>query len=606
MLDVFSRASITPSEVWAGDSEEFIIRLTVGNDYTPGPSRLILDFMCMLGASCPTTEVNEASGYVEVYVDNPDVTYVKHCWSLETREFETRGVPTPREGQRLFVLDLSEGLKAGDVIEVHWGETLGGFGPGAKVTTVVPRTNFENRVDVRYFENQNKGLPDLARSFEGYDRPTPDAVKSLAYRIKARHPHHLRLIRKPHKSLLVPYDRFWNVADVAEAGDIVNTEPEIPVRNPEGVFEYQDKHIAITTKGLPLTQSADMADVHDGYNLYWGDVHTHSIHSCDVLERSAMDMTPADLMVFARDRAGLDFFSVTDHHQPSHEKAYHIGRDRWNDTLEAIRTHDKPGEFAVIAGSEWRDARGDTVLLYNWLPEYDEITNPKLEDIRDLWRAFEGKNFISIPHLHNGGWQCPGRLRENEWWVPRDLERMEPVLEMFSDHGSYEREDVLENGRALCKRFRPDQSAMAFLKKGIKYGFVGSSDDHKGHVGVNGLTAVFARSLDKDALFDAYRSRRVYCTTNARIRLVFTGNGALMGSVVRNETEKRLLIDVVGENRLKRVDLFRNGDLYKRYCPEGLAFKQEAMIREDEPSNWYVRVTQLDNHIAYSSPIWFE
>jgi len=29
-------------------------------------------------------------------------------------------------------------------------------------------------------------------------------------------------------------------------------------------------------------------------------------------------------------------------------------------------------------------------------------------------------------------------------------------------------------------------------------------------------------------------------------------------------------------------------------------------VREDEPSNWYVRVTQQDNHIAWSSPIWFE
>ena len=110
----------------------------------------------------------------------------------------------------------------------------------------------------------------------------------------------------------------------------------------------------------------------------------------------------------------------------------------------------------------------------------------------------------------------------------------------------------------------------------------------------------------KDAIFEAYRGRRVYGTTNARIRLVFSGNGHLMGSAVPNASRKEFLIDAAGENALKKVDVFRNGDHYQRLVPKGKAFQDELKVDDDEPSFWYVSVTQVDNQIAWSSPIWFE
>jgi hypothetical protein len=158
----------------------------------------------------------------------------------------------------------------------------------------------------------------------------------------------------------------------------------------------------------------------------------------------------------------------------------------------------------------------------------------------------------------------------------------------------------------MIKSRRPDRYGSHFLKQGLRYGFVCNSDGHKGHVGSNGVTAVFAKSLDKDAIFEAYRDRRVYGTTNARIRLVFTGNGRLMGSAVPNASRKEFVIDAAGENALKKIDVFHNGDHYQRLVPEGKAFKGELKVDDDEPSFWYVRVTQIDNQIAYSSPVWFE
>jgi hypothetical protein len=183
---------------------------------------------------------------------------------------------------------------------------------------------------------------------------------------------------------------------------------------------------------------------------------------------------------------------------------------------------------------------------------------------------------------------------------------VEPVLEIFSCHGSYEREDAIEQHIALIKQSRPDRYGLAFLERGYRMGYVCNSDGHKGHVGSNGVTAVFAKELTRDQILEAYRARRVYGTTNAQIRLIFTANGQLMGSVLPNSGAKTFEIKAIGERPLKKVELFRNGALAKRWRPEGTQFQTEWTATDDNPGFWTARVTQLDNHIAFSSPVWFE
>ena len=311
-------------------------------------------------------------------------------------------------------------------------------------------------------------------------------------------------------------------------------------------------------------------------------------------------MRPGDLMKAARERSGLDFFSVSDHHQPWDEERRKIGRKNWEETIEAVKAHNKTGKFVVFPGFEFRGPRGDTIITFGWEPKYAEIDKPKWQTIRDVWAGLKGKDYLCQPHFHN-----TGKLKKGQWWESTG-DRIEPTLEIFSCHGSYERKDALENGRAMIKRFKSDRCAAYFISKGYRYGLAGNSDGHKGHVGLNGLTAVFAKRLDRKSIFEAYRKRHIYGTTNARIRLVFTGNGKLMGSVIPNSKEKIFLIDVVGENNLKKIDLFRNAKPYKRFIPAGKTFKIEFKVADEEPSNWYVRVTQLDKHLAFSSPVWFE
>lgn len=597
---VFLSADLTPTEILAADSAEFIVRITIGPGYTSAPSRIIFDLPGTLGMSRPNRLHTEENGFAESYVSNPHVQYQTRVWDMEILDFPTRNKGSWRGmAARMVVLDLSEGLTEGDTIEMHWGDTREGFGPGTKATSVVPRPNYECAVHIRYFDNQDEGLPDLGRSFEGYTRPQPTAQIELPFRVLPREPHHLRLIRKVDKALLLPHDMFYNVAEDVELGKLADITGRAQL-NDFNVYEYANQSVAVKSRGLPMTETPAMHDAFDGYNIYWGDIHTHSAFSNDCIEREKMDMSPADLMCFAQHRAGLDFYACTDHHQPWDKPRNQIGRERWEETLEAIRTYHSPGELVIFPGIEFRCKRGDTAVVFNRLPEYDEIARPEWTDIRALWKGLEGKDYLSIPHFHN-----LGGLEGDEWWENIDT-GIEPVLEIYSCHGSYERAEALEHRISMSKRSRPERYGAYFIERGLRYGFVGNSDGHKGHVGSSGVTAVFAKSLDRRSILEAYRKRRVYATTNARMRMVFTANGQLMGSVVPNTSSKELLIDVEGENTLKKIEVFRNAKPYRMLVPEGKRFREELKIDDNEPSSWYVRATQVDNHIAFSSPIWFE
>ncbi|MBI5722753.1 MAG: DUF3604 domain-containing protein [Planctomycetes bacterium] len=598
-MEIFRQAELTPTEVFAGDSNEFIIRLTLGNDYVAGPSRIMADLPGTLGMSRPALLHTEDNGFVAAYVSNPRVTWTVRNWDMEIVEFATRDKGSWRGmAQRIAVLDLSAGLAAGDVVEIHWGDSGHGYGPGTKVTTVVPKKAYRPVIHVRYFSDQTRGVPDLGRDFKGYDRPVPDAVVSLDFLIRPREPRRLRLIRRPDRAMLLPLDVFWNVADVKDTTGLIQAS-QSPADNGSGVFEYFDRNIAVKTRGLPLHETAGMIDVLDGYNIYWGDIHTHSAFSNDCIEREKLDSDAGDLMDFGRRRAGLDFMAITDHHQPWDVERNRIGRPYWDRTMEALARHDRAGEFLVFAGIEYRDKRGDCVAVFNWTPAYDEIDRPEWKDIRQVWQGLTGRDYLTIPHFHNGGW-----LEQGQWWSPNDL-NVEPVMEILSCHGSYEREALCEQARSMGKRFRPDQSAEYFISHGYRMGHVGNSDGHKGHIGSSGITAVFAKELTRKAILDAYRARRVYATSNPRIRLIFTANGAMMGSELPQAEEKIFRIEAVGEVPLKKVELFRDGRPHTLLPAQGRQFAAELKLKDAGPSNWYVRATQQDNHVAISSPVWF-
>ncbi|MGD2174846.1 MAG: hypothetical protein PVJ27_05540 [Candidatus Brocadiaceae bacterium] len=600
MSEVFKEARVSPEEILAGDSAQITFRLVVGPAGTAGKCRIVIDCPAYLGYDRPSRMDQETGGYVALFCSNPDVDYTERVWDMEVMDFPTRE-KTSFKGMaaRMIVLDLDGRLEEDDELVVRWGWMRNGHAVGTKVATVVPVPDFENLAHVRYFSDPTAGLPDLGRSFEGYRRPVPDVEIPLSWKIRPREPARLRLFRGPARARLVPYDRFYNVADVPEPESLVEVSADAEwERNGHGVFEFPDPHVRVVSRRLPLAETPRRTGVFEGLNLYFGDLHTHSQYSNDCIEREKLLRPPEDLHAYAREVACIDFHNVADHHQPWDVPRNRIGAKLWERTLEAAREHHRPGEFVTVTGFEYRGPRGDTAVVLGEEMDYAEIDRDEYDRVDRMWEGLQGRDFITIPHFHN-----PGGLDEGEW-IAAESPAVEPVLEIYSCHGSYEAPDVNERHIPQIKSRRPDRFGRYFLKQGYRYGFVASSDGHKGVVGNNGLTAVFAAELTRSGILEAIRARRCYGTTNARIRLVFTVNGMLMGSELPEADEARIRIDAAGEERLKAVDLFKNGELHRRWRPRGMEFATELVEPVEAPCSFYVRVIQMDNHLAWSSPVW--
>ncbi len=600
---IFKKAEVSPSVVTTGTNVEFRVKLTVGTGYTKDVSRIAISLPTQLGFSKPALFIDEDYGYLEVYCTNPEVRWSKKLWDVQQDFFVDVKTDHPRKwGQHLVILDFSGGLKEDDVIELSWGDLGRGFGKGTQVTVLSLKEEYLQYIWVRYFDDQLRGVPDMERDItinNFHQRPVPDAEIKIPLRIIPKPVDHWRLLRKTKGAMLLPLDIYGNIASVGSLKqEIEASEKAGSPKN--GVYHFTN-NVVIRSKKYPFSQSAPMLNVFEGLNIYFGDMHNHSTYSNDCIEESRTEMRPNDMQLFAKERSGLDFYATTDHHQPWDSPRDRMMKYVWEETINAVIKNDKPGEFLVFPGFEFRCDRGDTVLFFNYLPQYEEIANQGWTDIRKVWDGLKDRDYISHPHFHN-----PGHLANNDWWVC-PYEGVEPIIEIFSCHRSFERFDIFEQGRSLVKHRRKDRNGEFFLKKGIKYGFVANSDSHYGHPGMQGLSVVYSASLDKKSILDAYRKRHVYGVSGDRIRLLFTGNGKLMGSTVNNIPAKELYIDVVAENKLKKIELFKNGDLYQLFQPtDDLVFRKLVKVEDDAPSDWYVRVTQQNNQMAWSSAIWYE
>ncbi|MGA1195704.1 MAG: DUF3604 domain-containing protein [Candidatus Latescibacterota bacterium] len=209
------------------------------------------------------------------------------------------------------------------------------------------------------------------------------------------------------------------------------------------------------------------------------------------------------------------------------------------------------------------------------------------------------------------------------------------LLEIYSSWGNREVWGARRPDIRLDRH--PHRTAQAVLGQGIIAGFAAGSNSRYG-VGKDarraeanrgypaGLTAIFADSLDQNDLFSALRERRCYATTGARILLDMGINGHPMGRLVevsaddeKTLRERRISARVYGTAPIDRIEVIRNNTEICTYRGDGLDIHfdwadQQDLTRIALPRNlrgggltcyYYLRITQTNGDIAWSSPVWF-
>jgi len=286
-----------------------------------------------------------------------------------------------------------------------------------------------------------------------------------------------------------------------------------------------------------------------GYNLYWGEMHTHNYCGGGVFGEIEQAVEIA--------KSHLDFWASAEHNNLNDEE-FHPFFD-WPRIKKVIKENNEPGKFVTFAGFEYGSMRGDYNCYFADDDSPDELPRDVLylEPLKEFAASFGGRAML-IPH-HTG---YKVGARGTDW-----DERVMALAEIFSMHGSSEREPGPFPMTLWWMGPREGGGTVqAGLARGKRIGFIASSDGHAGYPGCYrmGLVAAYATELTRKALWEALWARRTYAVTGDRIELEFSVDGHIMGSAYTNPGPRRLKVKVKGDDLLDQVELVKNNRVLHR------------------------------------------
>lgn len=342
------------------------------------------------------------------------------------------------------------------------------------------------------------------------------------------------------------------------------------------------RHFVGTSLVAPLLAAARptsqaVAEPHDDgapFRLFWGDLHNHNAvgYARGSLERS---------IEIAQEH--LDFFAFTGHASwhdmpimpgDRHQKwidGFEVHRRHWPKTRKLMRDASSD-RFTALLGYEWHSSRfGDYCMIF--AEDQPELFLP--DHVEQLLAFADATDALAIPHhlAYARGWRGANFDHFNA--------AVSPVVEIFSEHGCSESitSPVGDFIRHSMGGRVTENTVQRQLERGLRFGFVASSDDHRGYPGAygEGLVAVWARDLSPASIFEAIRQRRTYAVTGDRISLDVTLNGRPMGAAIPHARDRQLDVRVDAPDSIKMIECVRNGRVIERHFPEDTAQRPAAV-----------------------------
>jgi hypothetical protein len=365
--------------------------------------------------------------------------------------------------------------------------------------------------------------------------------------------------------------------------------------------------------------------------IFFGDMHVHSVISY------FGEREPEYIFERKKDFEGLDFACLSDDDLagvPPHTSinaTLGMTQGEWEYIRKLSERFNRPGKFVTMLGYDWTSGKNGFRNIY-FGPEVDNP--PILYHAKDeynsplkLETALTGIDALIVdysPALLTG--------RESHSWGPYTHRRR--VIEIYNSDGSSEFYDNPFNvGRAWQdipikhKLFewligydliQASSGSGSFVRdilaKGWKLGFTASSNEYYlawiNQTYKPGLTAVFSTTLERKSIYNSIKERSTYATTGVKIGLRFTCNNLTMGSAVKTTGAPLLYYEVLGTDKIKSVELIKFDGRYSVLSTNApLGDTASFHFRDNtfrKKAFYYVRVTQADGNMAWSSPIWVE
>jgi hypothetical protein len=358
-------------------------------------------------------------------------------------------------------------------------------------------------------------------------------------------------------------------------------------------------------------------------HLFWGLLHgesdrfdsTENIESC--------------LRHFRDDKA-FNFYGSS-----PFESQEETSNDMWKLISQNIADFDEDERFITFLGFQWQgEAKTEGLRLITYSKENKPLLRKKdlkNSTLKKIYKSFSPKELISIP--------CFTMAKGVEYNFDNFDPDFERVVEIYNAWGSSEMSKKEGNLRPIASSSRfqeaADGSIQKALQRNCRFGFIAGGLDDRGVYAdlyesdqvqySPGLTAIIAPTHTREALLEALYQRSCYATTGERIIVGLYLAGIPMGKEISTADKPGLAINrhlsgyVAGTSKLQKVEIIRNGKVLKTFEPDhySLDFTYDDMIplekvviptKDKNPPfvYYYLRVTQEDGHMAWSSPIWVD
>ncbi len=362
----------------------------------------------------------------------------------------------------------------------------------------------------------------------------------------------------------------------------------------------------------------------DEKNLLWGLLHGESerMDSLDNIENCLRHM---------RDEQAMNFYASS-----PFDSIEETPDDGWKSISQNIAEFNESDRFITYLGFQWAgEPSKEGMRLFLNLRDTRPLLrfkDAKSNTLRKIYKISNSKDFIAVPTFT----MAKGVEYDFNDFNPE----FEKVVEIYNAWGSSE--CTAKEGNTLPingpakngTKENPKGSVLGALKRNCRFGFVAGGLDDRGiytnlfDAGQDqypaGLTAILADEHTRESIFQALHNKSCYATTGERILLGFYIAGHRMGEELSTQVKPGLVINrhisgfVSGTAPVKTIEIIRNGDVIHTLKPnvnntdftfDDMIDLKEVMIKHKDSNPfvfYYVRVTQEDHNMAWSSPIWID
>lgn len=346
-------------------------------------------------------------------------------------------------------------------------------------------------------------------------------------------------------------------------------------------------------------------------NYYFGNLHAHSSYS-DGNKDSATSLltTPLQDFNYAKNSQHIDFYGISEHNHlnagltsPSH---YHQGiRD-----AKAATT----SNFLALYGMEYGViSNGGHVLIYGYdslLIGWDngDFDSYNAEyNYATLWKKLNKKpsSFAMFAHPANTDYDSiyfkPYNASFDSAIVGSPF-RSGPAFSTNTTYSDPSTSDYIVRYTTA-------------LKKGYHLGIGLDHDTHNSVFGrqTAGRLVVMAPALTQNDLFDALKSMHFYGSDDWNAKVNFTVNGQMMGSVISHSGTATIAVNITDPDG-------ENTSTIAVYCGIPGSGSNPFVLTSATNTNtltythaltnnatyyYYLKITQADGNLIYTSPIWY-